>query len=170
MEEKRIVLHLEGVEGDPSIGRGWMATYLLDGEPDPKIISIFGTHILPTPFLEGTDEDTVLEAVRAGSTDGEVEIKTEAKTETVRSYWGMECPRCNSDDDLIITASFRVKLVKDGTEDACEGHEWSDESPTYCNCGFMGQVKDFTITKRIEISDCPQCGYPHSPGNCNPDA
>ena len=66
---------------------------------------------------------------------------------SVRSYWCMECPECHSDEDLTITASVRVKLVKDGTEDASDGHEWNDNSPTSCSCGFMGKVIDFAITK-----------------------
>ena len=78
MIEKKIVLHLEGIEDDPGFGKGWMSTSLLGGRPDPFVVSSFGTHILPTPFLEGTEEVTMLETIRHFNPDAVVEI---AKTE-----------------------------------------------------------------------------------------
>ena len=80
MIEKKILLHLEGVEGDPRITRGWMASSLLGGRPDPFVVSLFGTHVLPTPFLEGTDETYLLESIRYFNPDAVVEINKETTT------------------------------------------------------------------------------------------
>ena len=82
MIEKKILLHLEGVEGEPGSIKGWMASSLLGGRPDPFVVSLFGTHVLPTPFLEGTDEKDMLESIRYFNPDAVVEIQANEETTT----------------------------------------------------------------------------------------
>ena len=84
MIEKKILLHLEGVEGDSRITKGWMSTSLLGGRPDPFVVSLFGTHVLPTPFLEGTNEETMLESIRHFNPDAVVEINDEAEAQSAQ--------------------------------------------------------------------------------------
>jgi hypothetical protein len=38
----------------------WMTTHFVDGETDDHFARIFGSHILPTPWTEETDKETVI--------------------------------------------------------------------------------------------------------------
>lgn len=40
--------------------KGWMATQLIDGEPDMSLVDLFGTHILPTAFTAQASGEYVL--------------------------------------------------------------------------------------------------------------
>lgn len=54
-----------------------------------------------------------------------------------------ECPSCGSDDEIDIVAKVAVRLVHDGTDADMSrdgSHEWDDESPASCGCGWEGKV------------------------------
>ena len=38
----------------------WMTSHHVDGKPDPRIIEMLGSHVLPTPWSEDTDRETVI--------------------------------------------------------------------------------------------------------------
>jgi hypothetical protein len=60
---------------------------------------------------------------------------------TIKSEWGMCCPRCGEDDELFVTVTVEARLVADlGTDP--EGHqEWDDASRCRCGrCGWAGLV------------------------------
>ena len=43
----------------------WMAEYLQDGKPCPRITQLFGTHTLPTPYFLTTPSDFVVAQIAA---------------------------------------------------------------------------------------------------------
>lgn len=63
---------------------------------------------------------------------------------TVKEVWNLACPSCGSDSGIEITASVTCKLSTGGT-DEIGSHEWSDDSPCYCNeCNHDGTIKTFS--------------------------
>ena len=50
MKEMRVYL-----EGD-----SWVVAHYINGEPDPSVIELFGTHVLPTPYLAGKSGQEVV--------------------------------------------------------------------------------------------------------------
>lgn len=68
------------------------------------------------------------------------------------------CPNCGDDDTIDITASIDVRLTYDGTDadESMNGnHEWDDDSPASCECGWSGTVADLDPDK-------PEAGQPYS--------
>lgn len=59
------------------------------------------------------------------------------------------CPKCGNNNDLCVNAIVTVQLsfFEDGEIEGSEpvdgNHEWDDDSPMFCGCGFKGQVRDF---------------------------
>ena len=45
---------------------------------------------------------------------------------SVKEYWGMTCPACGRDDDILISAIHQVRLTEDGTEDLETDDEFDD--------------------------------------------
>ncbi len=43
----------------------WMTVHRVDGQPDERMIKMFGSHKLPTPWKEDTDKDTVISELAA---------------------------------------------------------------------------------------------------------
>ena len=43
----------------------WMTEHFIEGEPDPLVTKMFGSHQLPTPWTEETDRDTVVQELTA---------------------------------------------------------------------------------------------------------
>ena len=50
MEEMRVYLE----------GRNWVVAKYIDGEPDRSAVDLFGTHVLPTPYLAGKSGSDVV--------------------------------------------------------------------------------------------------------------
>lgn len=38
----------------------WHTRHFIDGQPDQSLIKIYGTHEIPTPWSEETDQETVI--------------------------------------------------------------------------------------------------------------
>lgn len=45
--------------------KGFMAHSYVDDHPDPQVISLFGTHILPTPFTLQANPHMVIAKIKA---------------------------------------------------------------------------------------------------------
>lgn len=67
---------------------------------------------------------------------------------TVREQWGMACPKCNCDDQLVVQVKTWATLSADGTE--VEGdQEWNEDSCCSCDaCGWTGVVFDARIKEQ----------------------
>ncbi len=50
----------------------WYATHFFEGEPDPSMIKIFGTHELATPWEEGTPKEVVVKGLADRNPHAEV--------------------------------------------------------------------------------------------------
>ena len=46
-------------------GGRWHTVHRVDGEPDPRMIKIYGSNELPTPWTEETSRETVIEELAA---------------------------------------------------------------------------------------------------------
>lgn len=65
---------------------------------------------------------------------------------SVKTEWEMACPKCGSDEQIMIIATVRIQLMEDGTEGGHGGggFEWDEHSPCTCDkCGHSGEVEDF---------------------------
>ena len=72
---------------------------------------------------------------------------------SVREEWGMTCPTCDRDDNLLISAIVTVSLTPNGTIEtegsSWSGHEWDNDCSCSCgHCGHYGQVKHFKTEER----------------------
>ena len=50
-------------------GRSWVVAKYIDGEPDRSVVDLFGTHVLPTPYLaamSGQDVIGKLQSINPG--------------------------------------------------------------------------------------------------------
>ena len=75
--------------------------------------------------------------------------------ESVKEYWGMVCPACGKDDDLLVSVIQQVRLTEDGTEGLDGDQEWDDMSMIFCqNCCHRGVVLDFYATATV-LTICP---------------
>lgn len=45
-------------------GQGIMAHWLTSGQPDPEIVGLFGTHIIPTPYLGASAMPKAIEEIK----------------------------------------------------------------------------------------------------------
>lgn len=69
---RKIVLRLSP---HPNIPSGiWEAYHFLDNEPEPYIVDLFDTHIIPTAFTGAMSGDAVWQAITALNPDYEVEL------------------------------------------------------------------------------------------------
>ena len=70
--------------------------------------------------------------------------------ETVRAAWGLECPRCKSDQHIEIELRCWAALSADGTDTdgANDGnHYWDENSACRCDaCNAEATVKDFQVS------------------------
>jgi hypothetical protein len=69
---------------------------------------------------------------------------------SVRDEYGMECPECKRDNEIVIyaTQAVEVMLLSDGTTEWNGPHdtEWEDESRARCiACGWTGTVDELRI-------------------------
>ena len=42
----------------------WHTEHLIDGKPDEHLIKVFGANILPTPWSEEVDQETVIKELQ----------------------------------------------------------------------------------------------------------
>ena len=64
--------------------------------------------------------------------------------QSVSGYWGIACPSCGLDDDLLVSVIHQVRLCEDGTEDLGGDEQWDDRSAVFCqNCTHRGVVGEF---------------------------
>lgn len=62
---------------------------------------------------------------------------------SVKDEYGMKCPKCGRDDELVVTFTGQCKLLSDGSDDIGD-HAWGDESRCICNhCDHAATVADF---------------------------
>jgi hypothetical protein len=72
------------------------------------------------------------------------------------NQFGLFCPQCGASDQLDITATVKVRLTADGTDEdqahnGGTGHEWHDESPCTClACDYDGTVAEFEPAYQAE--------------------
>lgn len=70
--------------------------------------------------------------------------------ETVREAWGLQCPKCRSDEHIEIQLKCWAVLTADGTDpDAASSsehyHYWDKQSPCRCDvCNHHATVEDFS--------------------------
>lgn len=66
---------------------------------------------------------------------------------TVRKNFGLACPKCDSDEDIVVSVAIWVDVFPDGTlETLSSTHEWQNTSPCKCrSCGHRATVADFTV-------------------------
>jgi hypothetical protein len=63
----------------------------------------------------------------------------------VSQQYGLQCPSCRSDDDLLIEITCIAELNRNGVG-AFLGERWSPKSFCGCNrCGHTGAVINFAI-------------------------
>ena len=43
----------------------WHTVHSVDGDPDPRMIKIYGSNVLPSPWTEETPRETVIEELSA---------------------------------------------------------------------------------------------------------
>lgn len=53
----------------------WMTEELIDNKPSGELVSIFGTHILPTAFTGYCDSDSVKQSIQALNPNVQVEMR-----------------------------------------------------------------------------------------------
>lgn len=62
---------------------------------------------------------------------------------SVRETFGLVCPKCGSDDRLLVEVTSFVRLYSDGTESAGD-EEWCNTSPCGCTaCDHWDIVESF---------------------------
>lgn len=73
---------------------------------------------------------------------------------TVSETFGLACPGCGRDDEIVVVAYVSVHLTPDGSETFDGNHEWDRDSSARCDScgycgpyGFGGTVRDFLIEK-----------------------
>lgn len=66
-------------------------------------------------------------------------------TETVKEVWGLCCPECGSDKNLVVQVKSWAQLTPDGTE--VDGdQEWDKNSHCACDaCNWRGTVYDAEV-------------------------
>lgn len=65
------------------------------------------------------------------------------ETVTIKLKWhGMACPSCFESTTLRVTFTGTARLTGGGSEDD-GNHEWGEDSPCTCGCGFTGPVRAF---------------------------
>ena len=51
---------------------GWAAAQYIDGKPDPTLVDLFGTHILPLPYTSQAPAEFVLKNVTEQNKDAKI--------------------------------------------------------------------------------------------------
>ncbi|WP_197028080.1 hypothetical protein, partial [Gordonia alkanivorans] len=58
--------------------------------------------------------------------------------------WLLQCPACDSSDDVTVETSVYVRISEDGSEPVDNVHEYDDTSPAQCtNCGHREDFGGF---------------------------
>jgi hypothetical protein len=68
--------------------------------------------------------------------------------ETVKDAWGLECPKCKSDESLHLCVEVFAALTPDGTEIDGGDHHWDHESACSCHeeeCDWSGIVREAMV-------------------------
>jgi len=68
-------------------------------------------------------------------------------TETLRTVYGLSCPKCGEDHRLRIVVTCIATVFADGIDDE---HDYEWDPASYCGCpgcDFNGTVADFTIAE-----------------------
>jgi hypothetical protein len=78
-------------------------------------------------------------------------IELSLTDETVREAWALQCPKCKSDQHIMIEVSSWARLTPDGT-DVQEGeHFWEPNSACRCaKCDHWATVADFSVDEAGE--------------------
>jgi hypothetical protein len=64
---------------------------------------------------------------------------------SVADEYGLECPVCHSDENLLVAINCMATLTCEGT-DPCGDHHWDRQSLCCCHgCGHLGVVTNFEI-------------------------
>lgn len=64
---------------------------------------------------------------------------------SVRETFGLACPKCGSDERILVEVTTFVRLHPDGTESAGD-EEWGPDSYCECrNCSHQAQVSAFDV-------------------------
>ena len=50
----------------------WHTEHLIDGKPDEHLIKVFGANILPTPWSEEVDQETVIKELKERNLHAEI--------------------------------------------------------------------------------------------------
>jgi hypothetical protein len=59
------------------------------------------------------------------------------------NIWNMQCPKCDSDEAIVIEVLVWADVCFDGVEPGGE-RMWTDSSPCHCGlCGHFGKVRKF---------------------------
>lgn len=67
---------------------------------------------------------------------------------SVRDIFGVACPGCGSDGELMVVVTVWAALSTDGTEPEGD-HEWNEDSAMSCRaCGHGGKVAAFRCEER----------------------
>lgn len=53
----------------------WMAEWCLDSRPDPEVLALFSTHILPTAWTWHADASTVSKEIQSLNPDSQVVVR-----------------------------------------------------------------------------------------------
>ena len=73
-------------------------------------------------------------------------------SDTVKQAWGLECPKCRSDEAIDINAVVQVRLYPNGTDEreaADASHTRDGDSAAFCReCDYEGRVSHFRVTSR----------------------
>ena len=60
-----------------------------------------------------------------------------------KTWHGMTCPKCGSDQDLRVAFKGVCKMTANGSEDSGD-HDWDDDSACWCaSCYYAAKAKDF---------------------------
>ena len=57
-------------------GNTWVTANLDNGCPDPEIVALFGTHILPTPFFGAAEPWLVYQRISDRNPDAQVSLRS----------------------------------------------------------------------------------------------
>jgi hypothetical protein len=67
---------------------------------------------------------------------------------SVRNTFGLCCPECGDDQELLVEVTTTVRILADGT-DPCGDTSWNGASHIRCDgCGHSGTVEGFTVKGR----------------------
>lgn len=66
-----------------------------------------------------------------------------AKSKSIGNIWNMQCPKCGSDEAVVVQVTVFAHVDGAGVEPGGE-RMWTDSSPCYCGlCQHYGKVRKF---------------------------